>query len=377
MRSVAWCPRPLALLLFGWLLGACAPAAAPPAPPVAPAAPPGAASPESSGRPALVTTPPVDLKVGVLPLASFAPYYIAQERGYFKEVGLNVEFTVTSSVNDQLPSLAQGQLHVGACSSNVACFNFLNRRTDLQIVADLQSAGKTEKSIGNSALVVRKDLWDAGVIREPRDLVGRTVYVIVGPGSGHHGMVARWLRGLGIDPLGVEFMGLSFPDQLAAMQNRAIEVGVQTEPLVSAGLVRGVHQIMATQEEMYPTTQILFAMVWTGIERLGPMVGERFLVAYLRGARDYLNAFEYGIDQEAIIQILTEHTAIKDPAVYRQIKYSWIDPDGVVNRTALEEDAQLFRELGVITTPIDLSQAFNDRYRQFAVQYLGEYRPPR
>src|SRR5579884_359702 len=121
MRSVAWYAQPLALLLFGWLLGACAPAAAPaaapagpakPAAPVAPATAPAATGAGTPARPELVTTPAVDLKVGVLPLASFAPYYIAQERGYFKEVGLNVEFTVTASVNDQLPSLAQGQLHV-------------------------------------------------------------------------------------------------------------------------------------------------------------------------------------------------------------------------------------------------------------------------
>jgi hypothetical protein len=36
-----------------------------------------------------------------------------------------------------------------------ACFNAFNRRTDFQIVADLQSAGKTEKPSGNLALVVR------------------------------------------------------------------------------------------------------------------------------------------------------------------------------------------------------------------------------
>src|SRR4051812_737337 len=67
-------------------------------------------------QPTLPTTP-VTLKVGVLPLSAFGSYYIAQERGYFRELGLNVEFERGTSVNDLLPSLAQGQLHVGACSS--------------------------------------------------------------------------------------------------------------------------------------------------------------------------------------------------------------------------------------------------------------------
>src|SRR5438105_3956112 len=73
----------------------------------------------------LPTTPVVNLKVGALPVSAFGSYYIAYERGYFRDVGLNVEFESGNSVNDILPSLAQGQVHIGACSSNVFCFNFL------------------------------------------------------------------------------------------------------------------------------------------------------------------------------------------------------------------------------------------------------------
>ena len=214
-------------------------------------------------------------------------------------------------------------------------------------------------------------------IREPRDLIGRSIYNIAGPGSGHHVVVARWLKTLGLDPLSMEWPRLPFPELLAAMSNGAVDVGVQTEPLVHAGVVRGVHQIMATQEEMYPTTQILYVTYWSGIERMGPMVGERFMVAYLRAVRDVLNAFEYGVDQEAIIDILVRETAIKDAAVYREIKYSWVDPNGVLSRSSLQADADLLRDLGVAQQPIDLSQAFDDRYRQFAVDYLGEYKAPR
>lgn len=382
-------PRALVGSLALFLLVACAPAAppaqpagsaaaAPPAP--ARAAAPGpaaAASNPADSRAALATTPAVNLTVSALPIASFGPYFVAQDRGYFQEVGLNVEFFNTSNLNEALPALTQGQIHIGACASSIGCLNALNRRADLQVVADLQSAGKTEKSIGNSALVVRKDVWDAGTVREARDLIGRPIYNIAGPGSAHHVVAARWLKTQGIDPRDVEWPRLPFPEILAAMTNKGIEVGIQTEPLLHAGTVRGIHQIMATQEDMHPTTQALYVTYWSGIERLGPMVGERFMVAYLRAARDVLNAFEYGVDQDAILDVLVRETAIRDPAIYREIKYTWVDPNGVLSRESLQADATLLYELGVAQQPIDLSQAFNDRYRQFAVQYLGEYRPPR
>src|SRR5581483_10026684 len=193
------------MALLGLAL-ACAPAASapaskPPAPTSAPAAtaapatsaPAAAAPTTAAGQPALVRSPAVDLKVGVIPQASYAPFFIAQARGYFKELGLNVEFFPTGNIVDQLPAIAQGQLNVGSCSTGVPCFNALNRRVDVKIVADLQSAGKTEKSTGNLALVVRKAVWDAGTIRSARDLVGRSVYTIAGEGSGPHVVLARWL----------------------------------------------------------------------------------------------------------------------------------------------------------------------------------------
>src|SRR5215210_7276281 len=78
-----------------------------------------------AGKPELPITPLVDLKVGVLPVASFGPFYIAQERGYFKEVGLNVEFLVTGNVNEALASVVTGQLLLGACGNSAGCFNAL------------------------------------------------------------------------------------------------------------------------------------------------------------------------------------------------------------------------------------------------------------
>jgi NitT/TauT family transport system substrate-binding protein len=372
--------RPLLLGLALALAAACTPASpgAPSASPV-PASRAGAPSPTVAApvpsAPTLVTSPMVSLKAGVVPIAAFAPFFIGRDRGYFTEVGLDVEIVTSSSVIELLPALAQGQLHVGGCTANVACLNFLNRRTDIQIVAGLQAAGRTERSRNSVGLVVRQDLWDAGTIRGPQDLPGRTVYVIGGEGSTPHAHVARWLRRNGIDPKRVEIAPMFFPDVYAAMQNRGIEVGYQTEPLLSAGMARGVHRLLASLEDLNPRAQELYVMYWTGIDRLGPQVGERFAVGLLRAARAYLNAFEYGRDQDAIINVLVEATPIKDPAVYQQVHYPWIDPDGRFSQESLVSDAELFQDLGLVG-PIDLSQAFEDKYRRFAVEYLGEYRPP-
>ncbi len=386
-RGLHLAPSPLGryLLACALLAVACAsPPAAAPAKVGAPSAgPPAAALPAAAVAQAdatsseLPNSPVVNLNVAVQGQAHYGPFYIAQDRGYLREVGLEVEFTTVANVNEQIAALAQGQLHVGSCVASVGCFNALNRRTDLQIVADILSAGRSDRSRGSGGLVVRKDLWDSGAIRGPHDLVGRSVYLIVGEGSQQHALAVRWLLTNGVDLPSVEFKMLGPPEQLVAFGNGAIEVGYLGEPLLSVGLQRGFVELMASQEQMNPNYQGTYVTYWSGIERMGPMVGERFMVAYLRGVRDYINAIDYGIDQDTIVEILAANTVIKDPAVYRSIQRGGVDPNGRVNRANLEADAELFRQVGQLQTAIDLSGAFEDKYRQFAVQYLGEYSPPR
>jgi NitT/TauT family transport system substrate-binding protein len=366
-----------------WLAAACGPSAAPaparPAAPAKPAASAPAAAPAaaaSPARPALATAPRVTVKVGYLPVASWAPLFLAQERGYFEEVGLEVESSPFGNYATQVPLLAQGQLHVAGCANAVICYNAFSRGLDLRIVTDLSSAGKTEKSRGSSALVVRKDLYDNSTIRGPRDLIGRTLFTQAGPGSGQHAWAGHWLIRNGVDPNAMDWTQLQFPDLFAAMQNQAAEVGFQSEPFVTAGVSRGVHSVLATAEEMQPGLQQTYVMYFTGIEGLGAQAGERFMVAWLRAGRDFLNAMEYGIDQDAVIEVLTRETGIKDPEVHRQSKFPWHNPNGEVNREALQADADFFADLGLMSHT-DVSPAFEDKYRQFAVRYLGEYQPPR
>ena len=147
------------------------------------AAPPAPAAAGAAERPMLPTTPEITVKVGTLGNAYYGPYYIAQTRGYFTEVGINAEFQNTATALEQLPALVQGQLHVGSCSTHVACFNAISRGSDLRIVGDLSSMGRTDRSRGGGGLVVRTDLWDSGAIREPRDLVGRQVALVAGTGE--------------------------------------------------------------------------------------------------------------------------------------------------------------------------------------------------
>ena len=58
-----------------------------------------------------------------------------------------------------------------------------------------------------------------------------------------------------------------------------------------------------------------------------PEVGRRFMVAFMRGSRDYKRAVESGERRDEVVQILVKHTAVKDPAMYARMGSGWVDSD--------------------------------------------------
>src|SRR5262245_46230422 len=176
-----WLPRGLlaGVALAGML--ACAPTAQPAAP--APQAPPAVTAGQPTGRPTIPDTP-ATLKVGTLALTHFAPIFIAQERGYFQELGLRVEEEPFSNATEMRPALVSGQLHVAGGGLSVGTMNAISRETDVKVVADMESARNARESA--DALVVRKELWDRGTIRRPKDIEGVEIFAPGGVGSGIH-----------------------------------------------------------------------------------------------------------------------------------------------------------------------------------------------
>src|SRR5438067_9615094 len=139
--------RGLALLTTGLLLvaaaGACAGAQAPAAPassaPSAPAGSPAAQAGAAGGR---VGTAPaaaapasaapsaprtVKVTTGVLGTTSDGPMFVAYERGYFKEHGIDVEFVPFATSTEMIAPLSTNQLQVGAGGVNAGLLNAIGR----------------------------------------------------------------------------------------------------------------------------------------------------------------------------------------------------------------------------------------------------------
>jgi NitT/TauT family transport system substrate-binding protein len=305
-----------------------------------------------------------------VPATANAAIYIALVRGYFQEEGLEVTLESFDGGGQAIPSLAAGQTDVSAGGVSAGMFNAIARGLPLRIVAGVS---RSEPGYNPSALVVRKDLIDSGRVRDYADLRGLRI-ALPGLTGGLGAEFARLPALGGFNPNELDATVLSFPDMLAALGNGAIDAALMAEPFVARSTQQGSGVRWKGADEIYPNHQITVVLYSTGFAARSPEAAVRFLVAYLRGARDYVTAIKGGGDRTPLYQILAEYTPIKDLSIYPAMVPSGIRPDGSLNRESLEADQELWASQGHVPQKADLTAAIDLQYLEAALRRLDSGR---
>jgi len=367
----------LALCLGLWAGCSSAPATRPAPPTAASAAPTTAPSAASIGAqptaaapaPAALVplSPPATVKVGTnVASLTGAGTFIALEKGYFAEVGIVPEIVQLRTSQETIPPLVTGELDVGQAALSAATYNALGRDIPLRLVAD---SAYSPPGYDPMAFVVRKDLWDSGAFQGYGDLRGKRV-ATGGGGSVSQLALDLALRRAGLDLSDVETTTLSFPDMNVALGNGSIDVGVQIEPSVAAGLARDLFVLYRWTDDVLPPMQFS-AVMYSPQFRANREAANRFMLAYLRGVRDYVTAVRTGEGKAAMVQALIKHTAVKDPALYDQMRYLLMNPDGRLDVENLVWQVARYHEGGWVREPLDIAALVDHSYADWAVSQLG------
>src|SRR5712692_7839454 len=214
------------VLMVAGLLLACTPPAAKPS--EAPSGPAAAAQAASTG--AQAATPPALVKVvvGALPATHSSGLYIAQERGYLAEQGIDAELLPSMASSDSLLMLNSGQMDVYGGATGANLYAAVSRGIQLRAVAD---KAHSEAGVKYKAFVARKDLWDSGEIRTIADLKGRPVAALPGGGGVEYQMEVL-LQTAGLTWNDVDYKGLGLPEQAAALANKGVDAAFVFQPLL-------------------------------------------------------------------------------------------------------------------------------------------------
>jgi NitT/TauT family transport system substrate-binding protein len=345
-------PHTRRALLVGIVLLAlaCAPPAAPsPTPaasapkPAATAQAPAAAAPAPTSAP----QPPVKVRIASQLAASDVGHYLAIERGYYQQEGLDVELVSFADASQMIPALATDQVEAGGIGGNPAMWNAVARGVPFKLMLD---KGSVRPGASFFALVIRKDVYDAGRGRRLEDLRGlRIAFSPPGKATTIASAVDFGLQRVGssVDDLAIE--PLANPDQIAALANGSVEGAVMLEPFLSRAVTQGSAVRLVGLDELYPD----FCVGNVGVSRgfyLNRDAAKGLARAYIRAARDYNNAVAgrtTPADRAQIDEIVSRYTRI-DVAAVSTMAPVGINPNGRFNVDSIRYMYRWFREQGFV-----------------------------
>jgi NitT/TauT family transport system substrate-binding protein len=309
------------------------------------------------------------VKVGAYASISDAPLYIALEKGYFKEQGLDVDIVKIDSGAAMMTLLSTGDLDASGGSPGAGMYNAVRQGMQFKIVAD---KGSTLPGHGYFAFVVRNDIADQ--VKTAADLRGRTLAVTgYKNGASSEVTIGKLLATQGVKESDVHQMNMTFGDIVAALGTKKIEVGVLIEPLVTQVEAKGIAKVWKRADTVYPNQQYGALMYGPGIIKR-PEVAHKFMVAYLKAARFYNDALNGKASRDELVRILVKHTSVKNPELYKTMVFPGIDPNGKLNTVGMAEDVRWWTENGRMKEGVKLSDIVDTSYAERARKELDAAR---
>jgi len=312
-------------------------------------------------------SPKVKVTVGMKEVVSDAGVLIGMAKGYYEELGIEIESVAFNTGQDMINALGAGQLDVGCTVTASGLFNAILRDIPIKIVADkgINVAGQ-----GYYRLMIRKDLVDE--IKDFEDLRGRKL-AVVGTASLDEIALDRVLNQGGMTTNDVDLQVIrSFPDIIAAMSNKSIDGGMVIEPFVTAAIDTDIADPWKDPSEYDPHAQTALLVYGKSmLER--PEVAKRFMIAYIKAVRDYNDAFFKNINKDEIISILAEYSVVKEEELYEKMFPVGLNPDGLVRMKGVQMDLDWYKERDLLKGDLNAEDVVDNSFAEYAVKVLGNY----
>jgi NitT/TauT family transport system substrate-binding protein len=326
---------------------------------------PAAATPATTSAPA----PTGDLKkvkMGYVPVSIFAPVFVAKEKGYFAEQGLDVSLEPFPGGSDPVVLTASGQLDLGIGGAGPAFWNAIAQGLPIKVIAP----GHAEGNPVATPLMISTQSCESGAIASVADLKGKKVSVNA------RGATEYWLsQALGTAGLtlnDIDLQTLAFPDAVAALASGAVDAAMVGEPLATKAEQDGIAVRLATD---FPVQDVQPTVIFANEDFLtnSPDAATGLVTAYLKASRDLTGAGFLDPTNLAIIEQYTQVPAALVAAAVRPV----FPVDGKINLEGLAKLQSFFRQLGELEYDQDLdpAQIVDTQFVDAALAVLGPYQP--
>lgn len=297
------------------------------------------------------------------------PIFIAIDKGYFAEQGIDLKLTKYggSSVT-QMPLAARGDLDITIMVAGPALFNQKTEGFDLKILASMQQThpGWTD----GEYVMVRKDLWDSGAVRKLADLKGRQV------DGGPDGSPISFVLNLALEKAGLKRSDVIYtkkfatpPDWIAGLRNHSVDALAAADPIATVLEIQGYGKKLASDQDVAPWLQISFLIASEKYVQDHRATVAAFLKAYLKGAKD-IDA-SGGKWTPELLHEMAKWTKISEGDLQHIAGPSYYGQFGAISKVSLTRQQDYLVGLGQVKKKIDIDALVDDGPLATARHELG------
>jgi len=292
-------------------------------------------------------------KIGVLRLSSSAPVFIAQDKGYFREAGLDVELKFFDAAQPIAVATTSGDIDFGITAFTAGLYNLAGKGT-LKVIGGMSREKAGYPLIGYFA---SNNAYAAG-LKTPKDLAGKRVAVTQVGSSFHYSL------GLLADKYGFKLSDVKIVP-LQSLSNAAAALKGET---VDAALLP-----VSTARTLMDSNGAKF-LGWVGDEtpwQLGAIFASpktltnaplvtRLLTALTRADREYhdviLAAIKDGVvpineSTKPLLEIIAKYTNLPVEQVVGNCAY--VDPDGKLDVKNVDNQIKWLQDQGFVDEGFD------------------------
>ena len=306
-------------------------------------------------------------KVGVLKLTASAPIFVGVEKGFFKEFGVEPELVYFQAAAPISTAVAAGQIDVGATGLTAATYNIVLGGETMWIVAD---KGREWPDHRLTAIVVQKDLYDAGV-RTITALKGKRIG-ITQLGSTFHYQIGNVLEKAGLTLKDVTLVPLqAMAAALEALKGKQIDAVILPQPFPSRAEADGFGRVIAWGGDLFPW-QIATVFYSKKFAAQRPRAVD-FMKGYVKSSRYYYDAVlagKPGAVYDEVVAITARYTGAPEAVIKLGLPYQ--DRNGRLWVEDIQRQMVWWQRHGFIKTVVPLKDIVDTSFVDAAVKALRD-----
>ncbi|MTI18187.1 ABC transporter substrate-binding protein [Rhodobacteraceae bacterium RKSG542] len=299
------------------------------------------------------------VKVGALRFTSHSGNFVAFERGYFAEAGLNVEFKFFQAAQPMAVAIASGDIDYAVTAISGGLINL----ADKGAIKVIGGALSEEQGIDGQKFLASDAAFKAGV-KTPKDLAGKK-YAVTQAGSSFHYMGAKMAAAEGID---LSFTPLQKVGTIiGAMKSGQVDgwsiVPHIAKPLAGSGAVHIIGNV-ADYIPNYQVTTVFTSAKNAANER---SMTESFLSGFSKGVDDYTAAMIDGsASKDEMVDLIHKYVYADRPrekAAPSIINGTMrLNAGAALNVASVQDQLSWFQSEGLVKADIPLDALVDTSY---------------